>query len=428
MLRLTALALALALTGCANTLDRAMDRAGNVAERAVNRNIDSRTDRAINGAIDGTFQAGENAVRCTYDDRACVERAQSRGDSVVLVDREGTPVDRNGTPVTEGNVEDAVIRTTVSNANANYDFTPGERALFEDDFDSDRLGDFPRRLHYLAGTSEVVDFQGQRFLRFTSGGGFEVRLGQTLPSTFTIEFDYQGDNDAYVNMYTAPRTSDNDTRPFSGYDGARLSVGSWRGSGVWNSDGPVSVVRIPHDELTKVEITVDDQYVKMYADGARVANVPRADIGRHDAITFQVGARSDRLVYIGDLRIAAGGNDLYGALEAEGRVVTEGILFNTGSATLQPESFSVVQEIASMMEEHPGLRVRVEGHTDNTGNASSNQSLSERRAEAVRTMLIGLGVSAGRVEAAGMGASRPIADNGTPEGQRQNRRVELVRL
>ncbi len=197
---------------------------------------------------------------------------------------------------------------------------------------------------------------------------------------------------------------------------------------MWNEDGPISVVRTATDELIHIEITVDGQYVKMYADGERVANVPRVDLGRHDALTFTFSARDDRLIYIGNLRVAAGGNDLYGALEAEGRVVTEGILFATGSATLQSESFAVVQEIATMMQQHPDLRVRVEGHTDSSGQAATNQTLSESRANAVRTMLIGLGIDAGRVEAAGMGSSRPIADNGTPEGQRQNRRVELVRL
>ena len=217
-------------------------------------------------------------------------------------------------------------------------------------------------------------------------------------------------------------------RPFYGYDGDYLNVGSWRGSGVWSDGSPKSVVRIPHDELIRIEVTVDDAYVKMYADRERVANVPRADLGRHDALTFTVGARGDRLVYIGDLRVAAGGNDLYGALASEGRVVAEGITFDTASATLRPESLPVVQEIAAMMAANPGLRVRVEGHTDNTGTASANTRLSEQRANAVRSMLVGLGVAEGRVEAVGRGPSQPVASNDTETGRQQNRRVELVRL
>ena len=417
-------ALALLLAGCASTVDRMVDAAG----RAVDRQVDYRTDRAVSSAIDGMFDAGENAVRCVFTDDACIRRAQDSGNPVVLTDANGTPVDRSGAPVTAANAEDAVIRTTVADTDANYDFQPGERTLFAEDFSSDRVGDFPRSLYYLSGTGEVVDFQGQRFLRFTSGGAFEVQLGQTLPTTFTIEFDYQGANDGWVNIYTTPRVYDNDARPFYGYDGDYLNLGSWRGSGLWSDGSPKSVIRIPHDELTHVEITVDDAYVKMYADGQRIANVPRADLGRHNAVTFTVGARDNRLVYLGNLRIAGGGNDLYGALQAEGRVVTEGITFDTASATLKPESFAVVQEIAAMMQEHPGLRVRIEGHTDAQGDAASNQRLSEQRAAAVQTMLTGLGVAAGRLESAGLGSTRPVASNDTAAGRAQNRRVELVRL
>ncbi|MEM6328077.1 MAG: OmpA family protein [Bacteroidota bacterium] len=421
--------LALLLSGCASTIDRVGNVAERAANRAVDRQIDTRTDRAVTNAIDGMFEAGEDAVRCAFDDDTCIRRAQDQGESVVLINSDGQPVDRNGTPVREDNVEDAVIRSTsLTNVDANYNFQPGERTLYEDDFSSDTVGDFPRSLHYLSGTGEIVDFQGQRFLRFTSSGAFEVRLGQTLPTTFTIQFDAQTGNAGNINVYTAPRVNDRDTRPFSGYEGDYLNVGSWRGSGLWSNGEPKAVVGTPDDEVIRVEITVDDAYVKMYANGERLANVPRADLGRNNAVTFGIGARSDRIIYIGNIRVAAGGNDLYGALQAEGRVVTEGVFFDTASATLKSESFSVIQEIASMMEEHPELRLRVEGHTDNEGDPAANLTLSQRRAAAVTTMLTGLGVAADRLESAGMGQTQPIASNDTAEGRAQNRRVELVSI
>jgi outer membrane protein OmpA-like peptidoglycan-associated protein len=420
-------------TADAQIFDRVKRAAERGAERAVERQVESRSRQATEAAIDAMFDASENAVRCVFTDSACIEGARAGGDDVVLTDRDGAPVDRNGDPVTEANATDAVVRSggqaqAIGSADANYDFEPGERVLFAEDFSGDNVGDFPRDLYYLGGTAEVVDFQGRRFVRFVSGGAFEVRLGQDLPSTFTLEFDYQGANDGWVNIYTAPRTNDQDARPFYDYEGDYLNVGSWRGSGVWGGDGPKSVVRLDHDELHHIEVTVDEGYVKMYADGERFANIPRADIGRHDAVTFQVGARDDRLVYLGNLRVAAGGNDLYGALESEGRVVTEGVLFDTASATLRPESFAVVQEIAAMLREHPDLRVRIEGHTDNAGDAAANQTLSEERAAAVRAMLVGLGIDASRLESAGLGQTQPVASNDTAEGRAQNRRVELVRL
>ena len=421
----------LVLAGCAGTVDRI----GAAAERAVNRQLDYRTDRAVSGAIDGMFDAGERVVRCAFTDETCIREAQDRGENVVLVDGEGNPVDRNGRPVTAANAEDAVIRTTVANADANYDFTPGERTLFAEDFANDRVGDFPRALHYLSGTAEVVSFEGQRFLRYSQSGAFQVPVGQTLPGRFTIEFDAQIGRGGNVEVFTAPPSDpDNDARPFGNYEENKLVLGGAGGysqSGVyegWRAVVSGKAVGAVHDGVVHVEVTIDDDAVKMYADGDRIANVPRADFGRHDAVTFTVGARDDRLVYLSNLRIAAGGNDLYGALSSEGRVVAEGLRFDTASASLRPESFAVVQEIADMMRANPGLRVRVEGHTDNTGAAASNQRLSEQRAAAVRTMLIGLGVAEGRVESAGMGSSQPVASNDTEAGRQQNRRVELVRL
>lgn len=416
--------------GCAGTVDRITDRAANAAGRAVDRQVDRRTDRAVDSAIDGMFDAGAAVARCVFTDQACIDRAQRSGENVVLTDRDGTPVDRSGRPVSDANAEDAVFRAaSISNANANYDFAPGERTLFAEDFRSDRVGDFPRSLYYLSGTAEVVDFQGQRFLRYTSGGAFEIRLGERLPTTFTIEMDVQTMSNSNVSLYTTPRVNDNDLNPFSGYDGDYLNVGNWRGSGLWGERNPKSVVRIPNDEIVHIEITVDDAYVKMYADRARIANVPRADLRRHNAITVTVDARdNDRLLYIGNIRVAGGGNDLYGALQTDGRVVTEGITFDTASATLRPESFAVVQEIAAMMQAHPELRVRVEGHTDSEGDPASNLRLSEQRARAVRTMLVGLGVAESRLEAVGHGQTRPVASNDTAAGRQQNRRVELVRL
>ena len=81
-----------------------------------------------------------------------------------------------------------------------------------------------------------------------------------------------------------------------------------------------------------------------------------------------------------------------------------------------------------MLAEHPELKLTIEGHTDNVGDASANQALSQARAEAVRQALVaGYGAEAGRLEAKGFGASKPAAPNATPEGRAANRRVELVR-
>jgi outer membrane protein OmpA-like peptidoglycan-associated protein len=126
--------------------------------------------------------------------------------------------------------------------------------------------------------------------------------------------------------------------------------------------------------------------------------------------------------------VAAGGKDLYAALAASGRVTADGVLFDTNSDRLRPESAPVLGEIARMLAAHPELRLSIEGHTDDVGSAAANQALSEKRAAAVRRHLVErLGADAARLTSAGFGATRPVAPNGAEADRQRNRRVELVR-
>lgn len=81
-----------------------------------------------------------------------------------------------------------------------------------------------------------------------------------------------------------------------------------------------------------------------------------------------------------------------------------------------------------MLNDHADLKLTIEGHTDNVGNAASNQSLSEKRAAAVVAYLSAQGIDAGRLSAKGLGATKPADTNDTPEGRQNNRRVELVKM
>jgi len=107
--------------------------------------------------------------------------------------------------------------------------------------------------------------------------------------------------------------------------------------------------------------------------------------------------------------------------------VDEQIHFAHESARIRQDSYSVVEEVARIIKDHPEIqRIRIEGHTDRTGNRRFNRRLSQRRAEAVRERLIEYGVSPERLEAQGFGQEQPIADNSSPEGRSQNRRVEFI--
>ena len=106
-------------------------------------------------------------------------------------------------------------------------------------------------------------------------------------------------------------------------------------------------------------------------------------------------------------------------------IAMRAVQFDTGKNTLKSESFRILRQIARIMERYPDYNLSIAGHTDNVGNPSANQSLSERRAKACYDYLISQGIPASRISYAGFGESRPIADNNTLNGKRLNRRVEF---
>ena len=103
------------------------------------------------------------------------------------------------------------------------------------------------------------------------------------------------------------------------------------------------------------------------------------------------------------------------------------INFDTGRADLKADGQATVAEIVAMLKSAPGMKIAIEGHTDNVGQASANKALSERRARSVMAAVAAGGIDAGRLSAAGFGQERPIADNRSEEGRAKNRRVELVK-
>lgn len=106
-------------------------------------------------------------------------------------------------------------------------------------------------------------------------------------------------------------------------------------------------------------------------------------------------------------------------------VSAQNISFGTSNAVLTTKSNASLDQVVRIMNENPGLRIRVEGHTDNAGNADANMKLSEDRATAVKDYLVNKGISADRIMVEGFGGTQPIADNNTSGGRMKNRRIEL---
>ncbi|MFZ5586890.1 MAG: OmpA family protein [Thermodesulfobacteriota bacterium] len=118
--------------------------------------------------------------------------------------------------------------------------------------------------------------------------------------------------------------------------------------------------------------------------------------------------------------------EMLNALRADGRLALY-LDFDSGRAELKPEFQPVLDLVAALLRDNPGLRLSVEAHTDDRGGAEENRRLSLARAQAVVAALVRAGVEPGRLDAKGWGQARPLTANDTSEGRAQNRRVELVR-
>lgn len=162
-------------------------------------------------------------------------------------------------------------------------------------------------------------------------------------------------------------------------------------------------------------------------------NVGGGDRTRNMIIGTGVGAIAGGLIgqnldrQAAELRRDLGGN--VGVVNTGQEIVVtmpQDILFAVDSAALRPDLRRDLQTVASSLLSYPDTTIIVTGHTDNTGSAAYNQSLSERRAGAVSGELIANGVPARRVVARGAGLTQPVASNATPQGRAQNRRVEIV--
>jgi outer membrane protein OmpA-like peptidoglycan-associated protein len=110
-----------------------------------------------------------------------------------------------------------------------------------------------------------------------------------------------------------------------------------------------------------------------------------------------------------------------------GLVVNMGdVLFDTGKSDLRSQAREALAKLTGIVLNYPSLRLAIEGHTDSTGSAEFNQTLSEKRANAVRDFLVTQGLDMSSLSAQGLGMNNPVADNSTAEGRQKNRRVEII--
>lgn len=314
-----------------------------------------------------------------------------------------------------------------------YDFVPGDKVIFFDDLAREEMGEFPSRWGLNNGVFEVVKQGGRNWILCTDKGSVFPRIPKgELPLKYTIELDtYAVGGEAKGHWFSIQWVNDqgNEIGNFTLRDNVttnlRIHETDFASKNLLTPlTGGVHVMRVM---ATKTS-------VKCYVGNERVANVPAVEGFKPAGFRVFTDIWNPREhpgnpALFGTLRYAEGGKTLREQLDEAGRIVTHGILFDSGSDKIKAESYKTLADIGGLLTEDTALRVSIEGHTDSDGADAANLTLSQARAKAVKEYLVAnYKIDAARLEAKGWGEGKPIDANATPEGKANNRRVELVKL
>ncbi len=325
----------------------------------------------------------------------------------------------------------------------NYDFVPGEKIILAEDFNDDQKGEFPAHWHLCYGQGVVTDFDGKKVFALTEGEHgdnavvMEPRMKKKsgyMPSNFTVELDIyvpraaNADDDIRshwvgLNFYGTDEPIDSyddlDLTPEQlGFYSARISEGSKQLSDDINNDNYTN-------KWHHIAIAYKNKQMKIYLDQNRLYVIPEV---KDDGIN-KFAVRVSGKCVVTNIRVAEGGGMIMiGQKFTDAKIVTHGINFDVNKSTIKPESMGTLNMIVQIMKDNPDIRFDVEGYTDNSGDPASNLTLSQNRADAVKTQLISMGVNASRLTSKGYGDTKPISDNNTPEGKANNRRVEFIKI
>ena len=474
----------------AQFLNQLLKGAEKAAEKAIQQNVNKAVQKGVNKALDpktyqakndkGEAQEGEQAAQTSSEQaqgwachacgaqgntgKFCAEcgakRPEPAEQAVWTCEKCGHQGNTGKFCAECGAPKGAqqIVQSTM--AWNNYDFVAGDEIIFEDDNAGEPLGEFPQMWDAFQGAAEIVQINGVKCINLQDAVITPLYQDNKtyLTDVCTIEFDVYyrhekvweqemgeelhgwGEYDVYLS--SADRVSkdkvwDGDNHslhinlPAQMDEDVNTKVADqrfryhWRANGETRS-GEYLLRSVEHEAWHHIAISFNRRAYKIYFDNQRVANIPNAMVPKWLAIHGT--GTNQRLYFVKNVRIAKGAVPLYDRIASEGRIITYGITFDIGKATIKPESMGEINRIFRLMNDDPSLRFEVQGHTDNTGNAASNQTLSEQRAQAIVEQLVRMGISPDRLSATGKGQSAPLADNTSDEGRAKNRRVEFVKL
>jgi outer membrane protein OmpA-like peptidoglycan-associated protein len=412
-------------------LGKAAERA---AKRTVERRVENETSKKTDAALDSILEPGSK-------NKNELPIPQGEGNTGSASKGENSPVDNKGESINSSTAKSLAVYSK-------FDFVPGDKQLFFDDFSNDFVGDFPAKWNTNGG-GELVNIEEttSKWLKILPGSNTSYIPDVTgLPEEFTFEFDVITDGLNQKTSSTAHlqiMVGDNNTfdkpknygfieYPLCQYIERDIIIENNINGKREIRSGVAGDIRQTVLEPHHISVAVNMQRFRFWINEGKFVDVPRLLPSNItiQAIKLSISGTdiNKENVYISNFKVNKGGLDLRQKLLEDGKISTNGILFDSGSAKIQPQSMGIIRQIYQVLQQEATINLNIIGHTDGDGEGQTNLKLSKARADAVKTALTNVfDVNGSRLTTEGKGESEPVGDNSTAEGKAQNRRVEFIK-
>lgn len=417
-------------------------------EEKVKKEGEKRVDQQINKGVEKVYNEAEKQIAGSGEEKK--DSVAKPNDKKVIDSKttQSTSAQKSSSSssaqTSEKTEETQVQVQQPSIINSKYDFIPGEKVIFFDDFTSENIGDFPL-LWNTTGSGEIVTTniaEGRWFYITNARGITTLSDPLTLPENYTIEFDVipqkdqKGGGNTNFNFYLLSTSKPKDlkyglARP--GDSGIKFSFEYNNYVTAYYNDkttpdikGQENEPKLKGDKKYRISIWVQKERIRLYLGEDKLFDLPKAISKnfKYNMIRFDNGTPM-----ISNFRVATGMPDMRSKLLTEGKLVSYGIYFDVNKDVVKHESYPSIKEIATILKDNPTVKVKIIGHTDSDGDDKFNLDLSKRRGAAVKSVLINdFGIEASRLQSDGKGESAPVAQNDSATNKSLNRRVEFIKL
>ncbi|NUM32135.1 MAG: OmpA family protein [Bacteroidetes bacterium] len=244
-----------------------------------------------------------------------------------------------------------------------------------------------------------------------------IKTKNYLGNAYTVEFDFYLPESEMISLFLI---EPDDEGKFISIEGDGLIKPNYFAEGLKgnypNSDNIFG-------KWHHAAFAYKNKQIKCYIDQHRVLVIPDCEF-----VPTSLVLAGSLDVRVKNFKLADGGGmNMLNKILTDGKFVSHAIKFDVAKSTIKGESMGFINELAKWLKENSSIKLQICGHTDSDGDDASNLKLSEQRAEAVKKVLVSLGIDGSRLSTKGFGETKPSSNNETPEGKADNRRVEFVK-